>query len=204
MANLVRTIDGIPTTKAKEIAATPEASVSQESRTSPPSLGRNRVTLEIINSARPRPVKNRGIPTCTSIARANIAINISTRLAPRSGNVANPWLPSTTQIAPTTPAMPMPAVKNSNISSARPIINNRYVTGGLAEVCSKRSTNPSLKNLVVAASRTSCPFASLASTTVCSVLPLIVNPSSASSMFRNTGTPSSAVVSFNAPSFFAC
>ena len=31
---------------------------------------------------------------------------ITARLAPRSGKVARPWLPSTTQTAPTTPAIP--------------------------------------------------------------------------------------------------
>ena len=84
------------------------------------------------------------------------------------------------------------------------MMNNKYVTGGLAAVCNKRSNSPSLKNRVVAASLTSCPFSSLASTTVCKVSPLIVRPSRASNMLRNTGTPSSAVVSFSAPSFFAC
>ena len=37
--------------------------------------------------------------------------------------------------APTTPATPIPAVKNSKIKSARPMIKNKYATGGLADVC---------------------------------------------------------------------
>ena len=54
---------------------------------------------------------------------------------PRTGNEARPYVPSKEQIAPTTPAIPIPAVKNSNNNSANPMANNKYATGGLATVC---------------------------------------------------------------------
>ena len=54
---------------------------------------------------------------------------------PRTGNEASPYVPSSAQIAPTTPAIPIPAVKNSNTNNANPMANNKYATGGLATVC---------------------------------------------------------------------
>ncbi len=73
----------------------------------------------------PTPVQKRGIPTCTSIANANMANMIRTSAHVRVGSTARPVKASTVQTAPTAPAMPTPAVKNSKISSASPVSRSR-------------------------------------------------------------------------------
>ena len=99
--------------------------------------------------------------------------------------------------------MPIPAVKNSNTKSDRPMANNKYATGGLATVCINWPSKPSLKKRAVVASRTICPLLSTFSTTVSSATPSTIRPSSASNMFRTTGTPSSVPAKFSRPAFRA-
>ncbi|CAB4793296.1 unannotated protein [freshwater metagenome] len=149
------------------------------------------------------PVHNRGTPTCTSTAKANTESTISATAHKCTGNAASPYTPSTKHTAPTNPAMPIPAVKNSKIKSDKPMANNKYATGGLATVCISCPTTPSLKNRAVVASRTTRPVESSDSTTVSSVWPSIVKPSSAYNMLRTTGTPSSVPTFLSTPSLRA-
>ncbi len=134
VANLVRTIDGIPTMKVSEMPPTPAMSASHDGRIDEPGIDSNRNQLPMIVSTMPNPVQNLGIPTCTSIANAIIASMISATAHVRVGSTARPVKASTVHTAPTAPAMPTPAVKNSNTSSARPVNSSRYATGGLATV----------------------------------------------------------------------
>ena len=63
---------------------------------------------------------------------------------------------------------------------------------------------PSLKNRVVAASRTIAPSSPTTSATVSNTLPFTVSPSRANNMLRNTGTPSSEISSRSTPCLRAC
>ena len=70
----------------------------------------------------PTPVQNRGMPTCTSIANASIASTSSATAQPRAGSSARAVAAEERcSTAPTTPATPTPAVKNSKISRRRPM-----------------------------------------------------------------------------------
>ena len=66
-----------------------------------------------------------GSPTWTSTAKANIEAMIKPTAQPRAGSAARPVHASTRAPAPTTPAMPTPAVKNSKTSRASPTSNSR-------------------------------------------------------------------------------
>ena len=135
VAKRVRTMLGIPTINASAIMAIPETSVIHDMRMLLPSIGSYNANDATTNMTRPTPVQKRGTPTCTSTANASTASTMSATAHPRTGKEANPYVPSKAQIAPTTPAIPIPAVKNSNTNNASPMANNKYATGGLATVC---------------------------------------------------------------------
>ena len=116
---------------------------------------------------------------------------------PFIGNAPVPIQPRMRHTAPTSAPMPIPAVKNSKINNAIPIVVSKYADGGLATVCNSRGTRPSLKKRTVVASRVTCPASSNTSDTVSNVVPRTATPSSAYNMLRSTGTPRSSVENFN-------
>ena len=130
------------------------------------------------NHTRPTPVQSLGTPTYTSTANAKMTSTSIATAHKRTGNSFSPYVPSTKQNAPTKPAMPIPAVKNSNTKSDRPMANNNYATGGLATVCINCPSNPSLKKRAVVSSRTICPLLSTFSTTVSNTPPFTFSPPS--------------------------
>ena len=134
VANRVRTIEGMPTMNVRLMPPIPAMSASHEGRIEEPGIDSNRNQLPITVNTMPTPVQNRGIPTWTSIANAIIASMIRTTAHVRVGSTARPVKASTVHTAPTAPAMPTPAVKNSKIKSASPVSSSRYATGGLATV----------------------------------------------------------------------
>ncbi len=134
------------------------------------------------------------MPTWTSTANASMAARIRATAQPRAGSVASPVQARTTHVAPTTPAMPTPAVKNSKISRARPISSSRYVTAGLFTVWNSWSTRSSLENRTVAVvSRRTVPSSSTRSSVVSSATPSCSYPSRASIIDLIVGSPSSEI-----------
>jgi hypothetical protein len=125
VAKRERTIDGMPTMKVRLMPPIPAISASHEGRIDEPGIGSNRNQLPMTVRTMPTPVQNRGIPTCTSTAKAIIASMINATAHVRVGRTASPVKASTVHTAPTAPAMPTPAVKNSKTSSARPVSRSR-------------------------------------------------------------------------------
>ena len=60
---------------------------------------------------------------------------IKTNAQVLNGRIAKPYVLKEKEIAPITPAIPIPIEKNSNRIRAKPEISNKYATGGLATVC---------------------------------------------------------------------
>ena len=125
VANRVRTIEGIPTMKVRLMPLMPATRASHEGRIDAPGIDSNRNQLPTTVSTMPVPVQNLGIPTWTSTANAIMAKVISTTAHGRVGSTASPVNASTVHTAPTAPAIPTPAVKNSNSSNARPVSSSK-------------------------------------------------------------------------------
>ena len=125
VAKRVRVIDGIPTINVSAKPPIPTNNVIHEGRKFMLSTSRKRKREPALNDARPTPVQNRGTPTCTSTENASMAKRIAANANPFTGKTPRPKLPNTEQTAPTSPAIPIPAVKNSKMSSASPIVKKR-------------------------------------------------------------------------------
>ncbi len=125
VANRVRTIEGMPTMKVRLMPPIPAMSASHDGRIDEPGIGSNRNQLPMTVNTMPTPVQKRGMPTWTSTAKAIIASMIKPTAQTRVGSTARPVKASTVHTAPTAPAMPTPAVKNSKINSARPVSRSR-------------------------------------------------------------------------------
>ncbi len=117
VANRVRTIDGMPTMNVRVMPPIPASSASHDGRNEVPGSGSNRNRLATATRKIPTPVQNRGMPTCTSMAKASMASTIKANAHGRVGRTAAPVQASTVQTAPTAPAMPTPAVKNSKTAA---------------------------------------------------------------------------------------
>ena len=74
-------------------------------------------------------------PACTSTARPSSPINSNAIAHHCTGRCEKPKHAPTMAHAPTNPAMPMPAVKNSKMTSANPATNKKYATQGVPSVC---------------------------------------------------------------------
>lgn len=110
--------------------------------------------------------------------------------------------------APTTPATPTPAVKNSKISKQQPMTKNKKAMGGLATVWNISSIRPRPENRTNVATFSVLPWSLSSSVTVSSTTPATpptstTAPSMASTMLFTVGTPSSDVSSRNTPSLRA-
>ena len=90
VANLVRTIDGMPTMKVSMMPPTPTTSVIHPTRSEVPGSGANMNQLPMMTSTMPTPVQRRGMPTCTSMANASIASTTTATAQPRAGSSARP------------------------------------------------------------------------------------------------------------------
>ena len=80
VAKRVRTIEGIPTMKVSMIPPIPAIRVIHDGRRVAPGSGWNKNQLPMIVNTIPTPVHTRGMPTCTSMAKATIA-NTSSAIA---------------------------------------------------------------------------------------------------------------------------
>src|SRR6478735_2413533 len=110
VANRVRTIEGMPTTNVSSTPPMPASSVIHDGRSDAPGRGSNSHQLAMTVPTVPTAVHKRGTPTCTSTANASIEATISPTAQARAGSAARPVHARTNDVAPTTPAMPTPAV----------------------------------------------------------------------------------------------
>ncbi len=90
VAKRVRVIDGMPTMNVSITPPMPAIRAIHDGRIDVPVTGSNSHRLPTIVSTMPTPVQNRGIPTWTSTANANIATTSSATAQPRAGSAARP------------------------------------------------------------------------------------------------------------------
>jgi hypothetical protein len=90
VAKRVRTIDGMPLKNVIAAPTMPTTSVSHDGRSTCPSAEPNMNHDDTIRLTMPTPVQKRGIPTWTSIAKANIANSSRATAHPRTGSAPRP------------------------------------------------------------------------------------------------------------------